>query len=361
MKYEEARARFPVLERVAYLNAGTSGPLARATVDATAEELSRLANDGRGGRDYYERALALRSAVRERIAAELGAPKEQLALVESTTAGCNVVISGLDFTPDDEILITDTEHFGLLGPVIASGARVRVARIGEATGDAALARLLDEVTAKTRLVAVSHVSWITGHRLDIARLKRETDLPLLVDGAQSVGAIRVDATAADFYAVSGQKWLCGPDATGALFVADPDRLRVARPSYHGQASHDRLAGTFEPHSDASRFDTGWIPTPSLAGLEAALDDLPPWRFERAAEMASRCRELLSERFDVVTEAGHGTLVSFRAGSDAAEVAMRLSERGVVVRDIPDTDLVRVSCGWWTSDGDLERLLAALAE
>jgi L-cysteine/cystine lyase len=333
--------------------------LARQTVDAIAEELRRAAEEGRAGRDYYERTLAKRAAVRHRVADEIGARPEQLALTESTTAGCNVVLSGLDLRPDDEIVTTDTEHFGLLGPVIASGARIRVARLDDATGEAALERLLGEITPRTRLLAVSHVSWITGHRLDLARLSEESDVPLLVDGAQSVGAIPVDATVADFYTVSGQKWLCGPDATGALFVADPESLRVARPSYHGQKSHDRLAATFEPRPDASRFDTGWIPTPSLAGLEAALSDLPPWRFERAAALAARCRELLAERFDVFTEAGHGTLVSFRPGGDAAEAATRLYEQGVVVRDIPETDLVRVSCGWWTSEGDLGRLLAAL--
>lgn len=359
MTYEEARARFPVLEHVAYLNAGTSGPLAQATLDAIADELRRAGEEGRSSRDYYERTLARRAAVRRRIAAEIGAPPEQLALTESTTAGCNVVLAGLDLRPDDEVVITDTEHFGLLGPIIASGARVRVARLEQATGDAALERLVGEVTPRTRLVAVSHVSWITGHRLDIARLRQATDVPLLVDGAQSVGAIPVDATVADFYTVSGQKWLCGPDATGALFVADPESLRVARPSYHGQKSHDRLAATFEPHPEASRFDTGWIPTPSLAGLEAALEDLPPWRYERAAELAARCRALLAERFEVVTARGHGTLVSFRPRADPRKTAAHLYERGVVVRDIPDTDLVRVSCGWWTSEDDVRRLVDQL--
>jgi selenocysteine lyase/cysteine desulfurase len=76
-------------------------------------------------------------------------------------------------------------------------------------------------------------------------------------------------------------------------------------------------------------------------------------------VAARCRELLAVRFDVVTAPDQGTLVSFRVEGDAAEVAEQLFEHGVVVRDVPGLGWIRVSCGWWTSDEDLEKLLAAL--
>src|SRR5439155_11460930 len=89
----------------------------------------------------------------------------------------------------------------------------------------ALAAILSEVTARTRLIALSHVLWLVGHVLPLAEIKRATGLPLLVDGAQSVGAIPVEATVADWYTVSGQKWLCGPETTGALYVGELERLR----------------------------------------------------------------------------------------------------------------------------------------
>ena len=361
MTFAEARARFPVLERVAYLNAGTFGPLSRASMDAIAAENLRAGEEGRAGLPYVERMLALRSRVRERLAGHIGVEPERLALTDSTTTGCNVVLAGLDLGPDDEIVTTDTEHFGLLGPLIASPARVRVARLESATGDEAIDRLLAEVSARTRLLAVSHVSWLTGHRLDVARLRAESGVPVVVDGAQSVGAIEVDASAVDFYTVSGQKWLCGPDSIGALFVADPDRLAVARPSYFSQASNNPRAPSFEPKPGAARFDSGWIAPSSLAGLDAALDDLPAWRFAHAAETAERCRRLLAEQYEIVTQPGQATLVSFRAPGDVSAIAKRLYELGVAIRDLPGTGLLRVSCGWWTSDDDLDRLVAALGE
>jgi selenocysteine lyase/cysteine desulfurase len=76
-------------------------------------------------------------------------------------------------------------------------------------------------------------------------------------------------------------------------------------------------------------------------------------------MAARCRELLAERFDAVTAPGQGTLVSFRVEGDSAELVKRLYGRGVVVRDVPKLGWIRVSCGWWTTGDDLERLLSGL--
>jgi L-cysteine/cystine lyase len=357
---DEARAQFPVLERVAYLNAGSMGPLARPTVEAMTAQDRRDLEEGRAGLAYYETMRRLREQVRAGLAAVVSVDPASVALTASTTNGCNIVLEGLELGPDDEVVTTDVEHFGLIGPLHVSPARIRVAQIRDLPPEAALEAILAEVGPKTRLLALSHVSWLTGHVLPIAELKETTGLPLLVDGAQSAGAIAVDARGYDYYTISAQKWLCGPDATGGLVVADPESLRIAAPTYFSQASY-QPDGTFEPVPGAARFDSGWIASPALAGLEAALALVPEWGYEQALRMAARCRELLAERYEIVTAPAQATLVAFRwDGGDPAVASTALHERGVVIRHMPGTEWLRVSCGWWTSEADLEQLLAGLA-
>ena len=351
MTFEEARAQFPVLERYAYLNAGTNGPLARATVDALVEQAQRDLREGRSSKPYFERMLELREVARRGFADLLGVDPVHIALVESTSRGCAVVLAGLGLTGEDEAITTDQEHFGLTGSLFATGARIVIV---DADEDAILAA----VTPRTRVIATSHVLWTTGKRVDVDRLKRESGVPLLVDGAQSAGAIPVDVGGVDFYTVSAQKWLCAPDPSGALYVRDPELIRVRSPSYFSQESYE-LSGAFVARDSSARFDAGWIGVPNLVGLVAALGTHPDWRYERAAEMAARCRELLEPHVEVVTPPGHSTLVSFRPPSDPTELVVKLSEREVVVRELPGRNLVRASCGWWTSEDDLQRLVDGL--
>jgi L-cysteine/cystine lyase len=353
MTFDEARAQFPVLERYAYLNAGTNGPLARSTVAAMTEQLESDLVDGRSGSGWIANVLELREQARVGLAEVLAVEPADVALTESTTRGCQIVLTGLGLGPEHEVVATHQEHFGLMGPLYASGARVVLAEADEEA-------ILAAVTPHTRLIAVSHVLWTTGRRLDLVRVREESGVPVLADGAQSAGAIESGAAAElDFYTVSAQKWLCAPEPTGALFVRDPERLPVLLPSYLSQAGYEP-DGAFVPKEGAPRFDGGWIGTPTLAGLVAALATHPEWRYTRAAEAAAHCRELLAPLVEILTPPGHSTLVSFRPSGDPTELVASLHERGVIVRELPGRNIVRASCGWWTSDEDLERLRDGVA-
>jgi selenocysteine lyase/cysteine desulfurase len=360
MIFEEARAQFPVFERFAYLNAGTNGPLARQTMAAIDEWNRRDLETGRGGKQYFEAVLSLREDARVALAGVIGVSPEAVALVSSTTNACNIVLAGLGLTEEDEIVTTDGEHFGLIGPLLASPATVHVARVRDAPPADAPRLLLDQINERTRLLAISHVSWMTGNSLRPEQLRAETDLPILVDGAQSAGAIPLGAEPYDFYTVSAQKWLGGPDSTGALYVREPERLRIAFPTYMSQTAYD-VEETFTPKPGAHRFDSVWLAPGILAGLVAAIGVAPDGRFERVREMAALCRGRLAEAgFELVTAPDQAGLVAFVPRGDAAETAAELYQSGIVVRDVPGTGWIRVSCGWWTNEEDIDRLLRALA-
>jgi L-cysteine/cystine lyase len=350
---DEARAQFPVLERYAYLQAGSVGPLARGTLDAMVADEEWGIRNGRGGLERFTRLLEMREDLRAEVAALVGVSPQLVALTASTTDGCNIVLAGLDLGPDDEIVTTTDEHFGLLGPLHASGARVVVV-------DPDPDRIAAAVSRRTRLIALSHVLWTTGQVLPVHELRAGTGLPILVDGAQSVGAMAVDAKGLDYFTISGQKWLCGPEGTGALVVGDPDRLRVGHPSYLSQDGYEQ-DGAFEPKAGAARFDPNLTPAAHTAGLRAAIRAIPEWGYERAAEMAERFRGRLHEAgCDVVVPEDRATLVSWRVPADESEALVAaLAEAGVIVRDLPGRGLVRASVGWWTNEDDLERLVAAL--
>jgi L-cysteine/cystine lyase len=363
MDLAAVRAGLPVLERLAYLNAGTNGPLPRRTVAAMTSSLARELEEGRSSGAYFEAMLARRDDVRAALARVLHADASDVALTTSTTEGCNVVLNGLGIGPGDEVVTTDSEHPGLFGGLVASGAELQVVPVLDLPATEVLGALTAAISRRTKLIALSHVTWLTGVVLPVRELAGR-GIPVLVDGAQSAGAIPVDVAelGCDFYTVSAQKWLLGPDVTGALYVRRErvGELRMAMPSY---GSWDFEEGyTYDVREGAARFDPGWLASASAVGLLESLafaEEAGEERFEHAAAMAAHLREMLSAAHEVVSEAEQATIVTWKAEGEPKAVVERLADAGVVVRDLPGVGWLRASCGFWTSEDDLERLLGAL--
>ena len=205
------RAEFPVLRAARISQRGhrrTAARGRRAGVRATSCE--REAADGRTFA-HFERRSELNDALRAAYARALGADAADVALTTCTSDGMATIVAGLELGAGDEILTSDEEHPGLLGALGAArelrGVSIREVPMGE---------LAAAVGPSTRLVACSHVGWMSG-LLAPAELA-DVDVPVLLDGAQGVGAVPVDvgALGCDAYAGAGQKWMCGPDGLGML-------------------------------------------------------------------------------------------------------------------------------------------------
>ncbi len=351
------RAEFPVLGSLSYLNAGTDGPLPAAAVDAAARELRRECDDGRS-QAHFDRRTELTDALRRAYAQTLGCETSDLALTTCTTEGMAQVVGGLALGRGDEILTSDEEHPGLLGALGAArelrGVDIREAPLGE---------LAEATGPRTRLIACSHVGWVSGS-LAPAELG-QLDVPVMLDGAQGVGAIPVDVLGlgCDAYAGAGQKWMCGPDGTGMLYVSPAlrERLTVSRRGY-GNLADPNAGLEARLHEDARRLDTLSLNAETVAGALASAGVLEsagwPAVHERSRTLAARLAELLSERGREPAPRGPTTLVSFPSEDPVAERAL-LAERGVIVRSIPDRPWLRASVGAWNDHEDLDRLLGAL--
>jgi L-cysteine/cystine lyase len=350
------RAQYPILERVAYLNAGSTGPVARAAQEAAARELAGELEDGRGY-PHFERRFELQDGLRRGYAEVLGCDPEDLALTTSTSEGIGKVLAGLDVGPGDEIVTSDSEHPGLVGPLVAArrrGAEIRAVPF---------ARLAEAVGPRTTLVACSHVNWHSG---EIAPAElADTGVPVILDGAQGVGAISVDVVklGCAAYAGSGQKWLCGADGTGMLYLERgfAERVRPIAPSY--MSFEDASRGFESPlKADARRFDTPSLAREVVAFSLAALDVLRGTDLSAvlargpvlAAELATR----LADRGRTVAPRDHTTLVAWE-DDDPEATRDRLAAADIVIRNLPGTPLVRASVGAWSSEDDLDRLLDAL--
>jgi selenocysteine lyase/cysteine desulfurase len=349
------RAEFPVLERLAFLNAGTDGPVPAVAVRAAREALEEQLAGGRY-HPHFAARMGLLSELRGQYARVLGCEPRDVALQTSTSEGLGKVLAGLDLGPGHEIVTSDSEHPGLIGPLIA--ARRRGAKIRAVP----LRGVADAVRPATTLVACSHVSWVTGEVAPEALA--DVDVPVVLDGAQSAGAIAVDVKALGCaaYAAAGQKWLCGADGTGMLYLEPgfAERVRAVAPSFVCFAdTHAGLDSTL--HEDARRYDTASLSREAAAFSLAAtrlLDAAGRQAIhERAAALAARLAEMLTARGRTVAPRGRTTLVAWE-DPDPPATRQRLADAGVVIRDLPGTGYVRASVGAWNDESDLERLVSA---
>ena len=350
---EALRRQFPIFERLAFLNTGTDGPVPAKAVAAAREALDDQLREGRHGPHFTTR-FELQARLREAYAGVLGCRAEDLALTTSTSEGLGAVLGGLELGQGDEIVTSDSEHPGLLGPLIAARRR------GVSVTAVPLREVAAAVTERTSLVACSHVSWVTG---EIVPDLRDAGVPVVLDGAQGAGAIPVDVRALGCaaYAASGQKWLCGADGTGMLYLepAFAERLSVVGPSW--VSFEDTTRGLDSPlRADARRFDTPSLSREATAFSLTSVRLLEGYdgRHARAAALAGRLATELAERGRTVAARGDTTLVSWD-DPDPPATRDRLAEAGVVIRDLPGTGLLRASVGAWNDDADLERLLSAL--
>ena len=277
-------------------------------------------------------------------------------------------------------MTTNHEHAGALGPLVAVrdryGIDLAFADVGLGGVDERTIAAFDEaITPATKLVVLSHVLWTTGARLPIdriAEIAHDRGALVAIDGAQAVGAIPVSVaeTGADFYAVAGQKWLLGPEGTGAIWVS-PAAMERAAPSQAGWFSFESidLDGRAVFHRDARRFEASNHHKPSVVGLARSCGWLSmyvglPWIHARGTALARSAADRLARipGVELLTPSEQmATLVTFRIAGWTADAAMaELGSRVfAITRTIAPLDAIRISVGFFNSEAEIERFATAV--
>lgn len=377
------RSELPATEHCAYLNTGTSGPLPRPALEALRAQLEYEFRRGRANPADFDLIKATLEGLRADFARLLGAGVDEIALTHHTTEGMNIATWGLNWQPGDELLVTNLEHEGGIIPAYVAAQRfgvdVRVADLGPGSDPGAVLEALDAaLTPRTRLLSISHVSWSSGACLPLAEivaLAHQRGALVAVDGAQSAGAIPLNlhTLGADFYAVPGQKWLCGPEGVGAFYVRR-DRISLLRPTFVGFLSlRDpeswTLSGDYLLAEGAKRYEVGSVFRPGLFAMRASLRWLEEsvgweWAHTRIQALAERASELLGALPGVTihTPSAHAGLTTFTIdGLDPVAAVEVLRAQNIILRYVPfqGTHALRVSTGFYNTIDELERLRDAL--
>ncbi len=377
---QRVRQEMPATLEQIYLNSGTFGPLPTRAIQAMQQRTEAEWRRGRLGVQAFAEMIDIYASARRSAARLLNADEGEIALTDSTGGGMNIISYGFNWQEGDEVITTTHEHISALAPLYQArdrfGIIIRFADLGPRADRPFLSAISELVTERTRLISISHVTWTTGTRLDIsaiARLGRERGIPVLIDGAQSAGAIPIDVKALDidFYAIPMQKWLCGPDGTGALYVKH-ESLRYAAPTYVGYWSVKHEEGIeWELNDNAQRFELGGRHTAAVAGQGAVLDWLEqfvgyPWMFERIANLNTYAYHALQQipGLTMLTpKPGGSGLLSFTLeGRSDAELVKQVREKhNIILRNIPSTKALRISTDFYNTEEEIDTLVQALME
>jgi L-cysteine/cystine lyase len=372
------REDLPGLAGLTYLNSGTCGPMPRPVAEALCQTAMAHLTEPRGVRATFEQAQQVKQACRSALAGLLGCQTTEIALTHNTTEGMNLITLGVNWVHGDEAITTNVEHPGALLPLWIVrdryGVTIKTADLLSRPSDPvdAVVRL---ITPRTKLISLSHVSYSTGDVLPVAEIAsaaHSLGVLVLVDAAQAFGAMDLDMASlgADFYSVSGQKWLCGPEGTGALYSAQNSisQIRTTFAAYGTIEAYNDYGGLLVKE-DGRRFELGTMSMPTVTGQLAAATWLTgtvgaEWAHRRIHSLAALARAELAklDGVEVITGASHAGLVTFAVGdADPEELARRLVSRSIVVRAIPRPAAVRLSAGFFVTDDEMTAAVAAVGE
>jgi cysteine desulfurase/selenocysteine lyase len=371
------KGEFAEFGNVTYLDVAAQGPLPRASAQALRRAVEWKEQPQKIPADMY---FGLPDRVRALIARIIGAKPGEVAITTGATTGLAAIACGIDWKPDDEVLVAEREfpaHFTVFAPLAERGW-LRLRKVRPRGRFLSAEDFLAEIGPKTRLVTTSLVRFHDGTRIDaepLAEACHAAGAWLALDASQCVGAMPLDVRewGADFVTAAGYKWLLGPYGTG-FFWAPEERIAEMRPApfywtaLPGAHVFNSLdLSPYRPAAGARRWDTPETASLNLVAMEASLEFLvrvgveTVWRrnrglIRRIIERMPRDRVVLASPAEE-DRRGPYVCLAARSPEKTRELHERLRAAEVIVS--LRENALRIAPHLFTTAGDIDRLASVL--
>jgi cysteine desulfurase/selenocysteine lyase len=359
---------FPVRQHAIYLNHAAVAPLCRRS----AEAMKQLADDcANFGSLHYDKWLAAYEGVRVAAAKLVGGDRSEIALLKNTSEGIATIAMGLDWRAGDRIVGFREEFPANVYPwkmLEEKGVSVTWLSVTDPLDR------IDEACRGARLLAISFVQFLTGHRAPvqaIGEICQRNHCIYIVDAIQGLGAFPLDVRTCGIDALSadGHKWLLGPEGCGILYI-NQELMSQVRPVEFGWTNvagyNDYSSRDMSLRADAGRYECGTLNTIGCFGLRASLEFLLEVGVGEIAPVVQNLGDQIAEGvqakgYEVLgnrtPETGAG-IVSFRKpGFDEREIVRRLRSAGISAA--PRAGWVRTSPHFYIKPSEIEQMLEVL--
>lgn len=398
MRVHEIREEFPFFgkrggeeEPLIYFDNGATTQKPQAVIDRLVEYYSREnSNIHRGDYPLSSRAERMYEHARETVAEWLGAKTpEEIVFTKGSTEAVNLAAACVGETwlkPGDNLVVTELEHSSNYFPwkrqCEKRGAQLRVAE-AETDGTLKTEAVISRMDERTRLVAVTAMSNVTGFRPDVGRIVKkahELGIPVLVDASQEIAHHRVSVreTDCDFLVFSGHK-VYGPMGVGALY-GKRKWLEELQPYLYGGGMVQRGdCGCIRYRRDPGKYEAGTQDIAGALGLEAALGFLKRWDFSGIEEYERQLGQCLREKLEKIpgvrllgTERDSPVQVFESEWMGAYDMGVLLGNRGIAVRSgahcayplmerMEKESICRVSLAFYNTAGEIESFAGTMRD
>lgn len=356
---------FYLKEGLVYLNTGSLGPSPKWVVNRV-NELTKDLESNPVSENWGPLGKEM-EGVREKAAAFFKCTKEEIILTRNTTEGLSMISSTLELSEGDEILTTNHEHgggeVGLDYKSAVSGVKVRKLELPfpAQSADQIIETVINQISKRTRLLMLSHVSTITGMIMPIKEIINEIsgrDIFFLCDGAQASGMIDVNVSdlGVDAYATSGHKWLMGPKETGILYIRSDSQKSIKPVFIHsGYQSYSASSGT---RNVAQFIAFGemlqWHIDKGQDQIEKQIRDTGDDCYQRLAELDGL--NLISPKDPKLRSAMISAIVVNKSNREVYEY---LKSKDIVVKVLPKYNALRFSTHIFSTTKDIDKLIDEL--